>query len=263
VGAAADSTVSTGGTKRGRIAHGTPISNYDNILDRFSNPDRFDYFARTLATEERSLVQAHIRPLVPAGKVLNVGCGRHGTERALFPRDSYDIYGVDVSEESLAILAAGGTYDGVLGGSITAVPFADGGFDVVYLRLVLHHLVSPRFLLRDGLAECFRVLRPGGVLALVEPNAWHPIGAMMNLAHRLRVDMLVHGTDDDVALSPRLLRRELGRSSSRISTHAMTYAWRRMPIGMQAFAARAQERLRGLSERVPYFGHTIFMTAVK
>lgn len=255
--------MTSAGTRHRRIAHGTPISNYDNLLDRLSSPDRFDYFARALAASERSLVEAHVWPVVPEGRVLNVGCGRHGTERGLFPADSYEIYGVDVSEESLRILGASGTYNGLLGGSITSLPFPDGRFDVVYLRLVLHHLVSPRFLLRDGLAECFRVLRRGGVLALVEPNAWHPIGAMMNLAHRLRVDMLVHGTDDDVALSPRMLRRELARNSSWVSTHAMTYAWRRMPIGMQAFVGRVHARGRRLSERVPHFAHTLFMTAVR
>ncbi|HEX6251461.1 MAG TPA: class I SAM-dependent methyltransferase [Gemmatimonadaceae bacterium] len=245
------------------VVHGTPITNYDNLLDRLSSGERFDYFARNLAAAEERLVAAHVRTVVPSGVVLNVGCGRHGTERSLFPPDRYGIFGVDVSEESLRILHAGGTYEGVLGGSITQLPFPDACADVVYLRLILHHLVAPNYLLHDGLAECFRVLRSGGVLALVEPNSWHPIGAMMNLAHHLKLDMAVHGTDDDVALSPRKLRAELAPYSSRISMHAMTYAWRRMPIGMQAFVGRLQDRGRRLTERVPHFAHTLFVAAVK
>lgn len=246
-----------------RVVHGTPITNYENLLDRLSSGDRFDYFSRNLVAAEERLVAEHVRSVVPRGMVLNVGCGRHGTERTLFPPESYQIFGVDVSEESLRILGSAGTYDGVLAGSISQLPFPSAGFDVVYLRLILHHLVSPRYLLADGLDECFRVLRPGGVLALVEPNSWHPVGAMMNLAHLLRVDMYVHGTDDDVALSPRRLRQLLGRHSSTISTHAMTYAWRRFPVGVQAFVRRVETRTRGMSEAVPWFGHTLFMTARK
>lgn len=246
-----------------RVVHGTPITNYENLLDRLSSGDRFDYFARNLAAAEERLVAQTVRSVVPNGRVLNVGCGRHGTERSLFPPESYEIFGVDVSEESLRILHSGGTYEGVLGGSITTLPFQDARVDIVYLRLILHHLVSPQFLLRDGLRECFRVLRSGGVLALVEPNSWHPIGAMMNLAHHLKLDMAIHGTDDDVALSPRMLKAELAPYSSRISMQAMTYAWRRMPIGMQAFVGRLQNRGRRLTERVPHFAHTLFIAAIK
>ena len=246
-----------------RIVHGTPITNYENLLDRLSSGDRFDYFSRNLAAVEERLVAENVRSIIPRGKVLNVGCGRHGTERTLFPAESYEIFGVDVSEESLRILGSARTYEGVLAGSITELPFPPASFDVVYLRLVLHHLVSPRYLLADGLDECFRVLRPGGVLALVEPNSWHPVGALMNLAHALRVDLYVHGTDDDVALSPRMLRGQLSRHAATISVHAVTYAWRRLPVSVQALCDRL--RLRGDREaaKLPFFAHTLFMAAVK
>jgi SAM-dependent methyltransferase len=243
--------------------HGTPITKEDNLLDRFSTSERFDYFARVLHEREMSLVQERVRTVVPRGRVLNVGCGRHGTERGLFPADAYEIYGVDVNEESLRILGTAGTYEGVLGGSITQLPFPAASFEVLYLRLVLHHLISPRNLLAEGLEECFRVLRPGGVLAFVEPNSWHPVGAMMNLAHAVGMDMYVHGTDDDVALSPRMLRKRLSRHSSAVSTHTLTYAWRRMPVTVQAFLGRVHARARALDERVPFFGHTLMMVAVK
>jgi ubiquinone/menaquinone biosynthesis C-methylase UbiE len=181
----------------------------------------------------------------------------------LFPKPNYAIHGVDTNEESLRILANQRTYDGLVKGSITSLPVPSAAVDVVYLRLVLHHLVAPKNLMGDGLRECFRVLKPGGMLVLVEPNSWHPVGALMNLAHALRLDMYIHGTSDDVALSPLMLRRRLSTFASDISTHVVSYTWRRLPISVQTLSNRIQTRMARLSEKVPFFGHTLMMTAVK
>ncbi len=56
-------------------------------------------------------------------------------------------------------------------GDALALPFADASFATVLIRDVLHHLVEPR----GALAEAVRVLRPGGRLVLVEPNARNPL----------------------------------------------------------------------------------------
>lgn len=243
--------------------HCTPIEREVNLLDGLSRHDRLRYFSDFLLESEQGLVKDKIASVVPRGKVLNVGCGRHGTERTFFPADDYEIYGVDVSYESLQILRDRNVYDGILKASITSLPAASGSFDVVYLRLILHHLVYPHNLLEDGLRECFRVLRPGGVLALVEPNSWHPVGAMLNVAHALGLDMYIHGTDDDVTLSPLKLRRQLARHGRHLSTHAVTYSWRRLPIPVQSFCNRMHRRLGKFNDKAPFFGHTIMMIAVK
>lgn len=246
-----------------RITHGTPIEKEDNLLDRFSSPDRFDYFAKSFFAVEKALVAEKVATVVPRGTVLNVGCGRHGVERILFPKSDYAIYGVDTNEESLRILANQRTYEGLAKGSITSLPVPSASVNVVYLRLILHHLLAPKNLLGDGLRECFRVLKPGGMLVLVEPNSWHPVGALMNLAHALRLDMYIHGTNDDVALSPLMLRRQLSTFASDISTHVVSYAWRRLPISVQTLSNRIQTRMGSLNEKVPFFAHTLMMTAVK
>jgi SAM-dependent methyltransferase len=246
-----------------RVVHGTPIERENNLLDRLSRPDRFDYFANAFFACEKALVAEKVASVVPRGTVLNVGCGRHGIERDLFPETNYAIYGVDINEESLRILGKRRIYGGVVKGSITSLPVPSATVDVVYLRLVLHHLVAPQNLLDEGLQECFRVLKPGGLLVLVEPNSWHPVGALMNLAHALRLDLYIHGTNDDVALSPRMLRRRLSSFASDISTHVISYAWRRLPISAQRLCNRVQRRLGRLSDKVPFFGHTLMMIATK
>ena len=246
-----------------RVLHGTPIENEDNLLDRFSGAARLNYFAEALFAVEKALVADKVTAVVSRGTVLNVGCGRHGTERSLFPKKSYAIYGVDTNEESLEILAKRRLYEGLIKGSIASLPVPSATVDIVYLRLVLHHLVAPRNLLNDGLRECFRVLKPGGMLVLLEPNSWHPVGALMNLAHALRLDMYVHGTNDDVALSPLKLRRLLSAFASDVSTHVVSYTWRRLPISVQTVFNRIQSRMGRLNEKVPFFGHTLMMIAVK
>ena len=146
----------------------------------------------------------------------------------------------------------------------SSLPIAAARFDIVYLRLVLHHLVYPHYLLEKGIAECFRVLKRGGVLALVEPNSWHPLGALLNLAHCLGVDAYIHGHDDDVALSPLKLRKELSRNhGTKISVHVVTYNWRRLPIPVQRIFNGTQWMLGSLNDKLPYFGHTLMMTAIK
>jgi SAM-dependent methyltransferase len=209
------------------------------------------------------LVRRDIRSIIPQGKVLNVGCGRHGTERAFFPKPHYQIVGVDVSEESLRLLAEKHLYDALYKASIASLPFADESFDIVYLRLVLHHLVYPKNLLASGVEECFRVLKRGGVLALVEPNSWHPVGALMNVAHRLGVDRRIHGTDDDVALSPLALRKILRRFTPEISMHAVTYNWRRLPIRLQRWICQFDAASDRIFPNAPYFGHTLLVISRK
>ena len=255
-------TVGRRGTAR-PVLHGTPIDNEDNLLDRFTGAARLNYFSEAFFEVEKTLVAEKVATVVPRGTVLNVGCGRHGTERALFPETDYAIYGVDTNEESLRILAERRSYNGLIKGSITSLPVPSATVELVYLRLILHHLVSPRNLLSEGLRECFRVLKPGGMLVLVEPNAWHPVGALMNLAHALRLDLYIHGTNDDVALSPLILRRQLSTFASDISTHVVSYTWRRLPISVQTVFNRMQRRMGRLNAKVPFFGHTLMMTAVK
>jgi len=239
--------------------HSNPVP--DNILDKLSSRDRFQHFYEHFLASEQRLVKDNIASIIPRGTVLNVGCGGNGTERSLFPTSCYDVFGADVNEQSLRTLQTRRLYTALCNADIASLPFVSNTFDIVYLRLVLHHLIYPRNILDEGLRECFRVLRRGGILAMVEPNSWHPIGALMNLGHRLGIDLSLHGTDDDVALSPSMMIELLSAHAAHVSTYVITYNWRRLPISVQRIVDRCHASLKTLSSRHPYLGHTLMMIA--
>jgi SAM-dependent methyltransferase len=138
------------------------------------------------------------------------------------------------------------------------LPFNDGSFDVVLYRLVLHHIAfqGP---LAPSFEEARRLLRPGGALVVVEPGLWHPVGAGLAAANRAGLGPLVHGTPDDIPLSPRLLEREARAAGLEPELHAVTFGWRRLPRRAQ----RLVQRLDGLGSRprAAPFGHTLMLIA--
>jgi SAM-dependent methyltransferase len=97
---------------------------------------------------------------LPKGRVLNIGIGDGGFER-LASASSREVHSVDPDRETAARAARLGISHAVVG-SIDALPFSDGCFEVVVCSEVLEHL-SDDVLLR-GLAEIGRVLRSGGEL---------------------------------------------------------------------------------------------------
>ena len=110
---------------------------------------------------------------MPAGhvRVLDVGCGGGAVAKAVKAvRPDLEVFGCDMSEAALA--AAVAEPGGVEFRLATAehLPFADGGFDAVWIFDVLEHVDSPERVL----AEVARVLRPGGAFHIVLPLEGQP-----------------------------------------------------------------------------------------
>lgn len=97
-------------------------------------------------------------------RILDVGSGKGRFSRAFRERGAA-VIGIDLS---LAMLAEGRGLDRVRG-SARRLPFSAGSFDCVVAVEVLEHLAVAA--IEEAIREFRRVLRPGGLLAIVDKNA--------------------------------------------------------------------------------------------
>lgn len=102
------------------------------------------------------------------GRLLDIGCGTGGLLERLAPRIEEGL-GVDASRDMLALartrLAERGlSHVSVRQADMYRLALPDAAFDAVMLQMVLHYAEDPA----AALAEACRVLRPGGVLVIVD-----------------------------------------------------------------------------------------------
>lgn len=118
-------------------------------------------------------------------RVLDLGCGA-GEGAVYFATRGAESYACDIAEEFLKLA---GEVAGRFGVTVrtrkadtAALPYADGFFDWVYGNGILHHVDL------DGTArEVYRVLKPGGQAAFIEPLPYNPaINVYRHLARGVR-----------------------------------------------------------------------------
>ena len=109
-----------------------------------------------------------VRPIPPAARVLEVGCGAHGL---IFYFDAADRIGVDpLADDYRRLFPAWQDRAKTLSAFGERLPFDGAAFDVVLCDNVVDHAESPRRIV----AEIARVLRPGGLLYFTV-NVHHPL----------------------------------------------------------------------------------------
>jgi len=193
---------------------------------RSADATRFDWQTRNpiLAVREAALL-GHV-DVRARERLLEIGCGEGANLHHLRAAGAVR-FGVDFSGAK-ATFAHRVTDAHTVTADATRLPFADGSFDAILIRDVLHHVAD----IAAVLGEARRVLRPGGKLTLVEPNRASPLillqaalipaerGVLRSSASHLRsllaragFAVLRHATDQPFPIERVLLHPTLGAPS--------------------------------------------------
>jgi SAM-dependent methyltransferase len=130
-----------------------------------------------------SLMMRRLRPALPAGHVLNAGCGAGSFTLRLLDA-GYEVTSVDASEAFVErVRRLVGDRGAVELADLHALRFEAGTFDAIVCGEVLEHLDDDQTAVR----EFARVLKPGGVvLASVPANPWRYDWSDLWAGHRRR-----------------------------------------------------------------------------
>jgi SAM-dependent methyltransferase len=101
---------------------------------------------------------------VVGGKLLDVGCGS-GEWMAMMRCLGWNVEGVDFDEKTVQLAREKGLNVHI--GSMEDQHFVSGSFDAITLNHVIEHVPDPI----STIAECARLLKPGGRLVMFTPNA--------------------------------------------------------------------------------------------
>lgn len=173
----------------------------------------------------RALLGEMFAPHIPAsGLVLDAGCGTGATGAWL--ADRHRLVGVD--SERLAVELFSEQHPGlpVLNADISRLPLRDASLDAVLCVTVLCHRAVPDPAATVG--ELVRVLRPGGVVCLLEPGV-----RRLRRAHDRAVHVDRRFTRDD-------LRLLLERNGCRVTRSSGAYSFLIPAAALKALAERGR-----------------------
>jgi SAM-dependent methyltransferase len=100
---------------------------------------------------------------------VDLGCGT-GAFTSRLERYGFGLHGVDISPQSVTRASRKLPNVDIRVGDIESTPFQNAEFDVVFLSAVLHHFPD----MTGTVAECGRILKPGGILLACDPHRGNP-----------------------------------------------------------------------------------------
>jgi SAM-dependent methyltransferase len=135
-------------------------------------------------------LHAELVARLPAGSLLDAGCGDGRYLATLPAQRPRRIVGVDISERILEVarraVEAAGVEAELLQGNLEALPVEDEAFDLVLCVQVVEHLLNPE----RGLRELARVLAPGGTLIVSTDHARMLVSSVLNAPRTALVRLL-------------------------------------------------------------------------
>lgn len=108
---------------------------------------------------------AAVERFIGKGKVLDIGCATGFFLEAARKR-GWDVFGVEISPYSAAIAKERFGEDRVFNGPLEGALYKDTFFDAVFMSDLIEHVKDIGGFLR----EVFRIVRRGGIIAIVTPN---------------------------------------------------------------------------------------------
>lgn len=137
---------------------------YDLIADKFSS-------TRSFMWRDLGFVKDLVKP---SDRVLDFGCG-NGRLAGFLNNNYKEFVGVDISQKLIDIAKQKYSSEKTkfikINPLFNRLPFDDNYFDVIFSIAVFHHLPGEEYRLKVA-KELYRVLKPGGKLAVSVWNLW-------------------------------------------------------------------------------------------
>jgi ubiquinone/menaquinone biosynthesis C-methylase UbiE len=151
-------------------------------------------------------------PIHSKSFIVDIGCSA-GVSSITLSSLGFHVTGLDISEglitQAKQLAKQEGSGANFLTGDASRLPFEDESVDICFMVGLLHHF--PNYL--PVISDIHRVLKSGGLIVAVEPNA-------MNLSYRLSFELvrLKKGvTENEHPLSPSQIRREFSKIYESVS----------------------------------------------
>jgi 2-polyprenyl-3-methyl-5-hydroxy-6-metoxy-1,4-benzoquinol methylase len=147
--------------------HSNQINSFESTQSKFNSFQMWLYDLFTsiidIKQEREQFNQMYLNNVKP-GKLLDVGCG-NGYLLSKFKDLGWDVQGQDIDPQVKAFAAE--NYNLIVHlGSLENINFADNTFDAILMNHVVEHIQDPISLL----SECYRILKPEGILVATTPN---------------------------------------------------------------------------------------------